>query len=66
MVSELSGRSNIVAMATKHNIAEDKQLMDAILREVVDRENSGYQYEAAEASFGLVGPETSWHVYAPL
>ncbi len=54
LVSELSGRSNIVAMATKHNIAEDKQLMDAILREVVDRENSGYQYEAAEASFALL------------
>ncbi|MEM6329683.1 MAG: citramalate synthase [Planctomycetota bacterium] len=54
LVSELSGRSNIVAMATRHNIAEDKRLMDAILREVVDRENGGYQYEAAEASFALL------------
>ncbi|MEM6798463.1 MAG: citramalate synthase, partial [Planctomycetota bacterium] len=44
LVSELSGRSNIVAMATRHNIAEDKSLMDAILREVVERENRGYQY----------------------
>lgn len=54
LVSELSGRSNIVAMATKHNIAEDKALMDRILTEVVERENRGYQYEAAEASFALL------------
>jgi len=54
LLSELSGRSNIVAMATKHNIAEDKALMDRILQEVVQRENRGYQYEAAEASFALL------------
>lgn len=54
LVSELSGRSNIVAMATKHNIAEDKELMNQILQEVVERENRGYQYEAAEASFALL------------
>ena len=54
LVSELSGRSNIVAMATKHNIAEDKELMNRILGEVVERENRGYQYEAAEASFALL------------
>ncbi len=54
LVSELSGRSNIIAMTTKHNIEEDKQLMDRILREVVDKENAGYQYEAAGASFDLL------------
>ncbi|MCO6043694.1 citramalate synthase [Aeoliella sp. ICT_H6.2] len=54
LVSELSGRSNIIAMTTKHDIAEDKQLMDSILREVVDKENKGYQFEAAEASFDLL------------
>lgn len=54
LVSELSGRSNIIAMTTKHDIAEDKQLMDRILREVVDKENQGYQFEAAEASFDLL------------
>ncbi|MEM9185824.1 MAG: citramalate synthase [Planctomycetota bacterium] len=54
LVSELSGRSNIVAMAEKHNIAEDKTLMNRILQEVVERENRGYQYEAAEASFALL------------
>lgn len=54
LVSELSGRSNIIAMATKLNLAEDKELMDRILREVVDLENRGYQFEAAEASFALL------------
>ncbi|GIW97880.1 MAG: citramalate synthase [Pirellulaceae bacterium] len=54
LVSELSGRSNIIALTTKHNIAKDRELMDAILAEVVRRENQGYQYEAAEASFDLL------------
>jgi 2-isopropylmalate synthase len=54
LVSELSGRSNIIALTTKHNIDSDKQLMDAILAEVVRQENRGYQYESAEASFDLL------------
>ena len=54
LVSELSGRSNIIAMTTKHDLAEDKELMERILREVVERENCGYQFEAAEASFDLL------------
>jgi len=54
LVSELSGRSNIVALATKHNIANDKELMDRILAKVVELENRGFQFEAAEASFDLL------------
>jgi 2-isopropylmalate synthase len=54
LVSELSGRSNIIAMTTKHNIQDDHQLMDRILALVVDLENQGYQFEAAEASFDLL------------
>ena len=54
LVSELSGRSTIVTLATKHNIEHDRELMDRILREVVEMENSGYQFEAAEASFDLL------------
>lgn len=54
LVSELSGRSNIIALTTKHNIQSDRQLMDKILAEVVRQENRGYQYEAAEASFDLL------------
>jgi 2-isopropylmalate synthase len=54
LVSELSGRSNIVALTTKYNLQSDRQLMDNILAEVVRQENRGYQYEAAEASFDLL------------
>ena len=54
LVSELSGRSNIVALTTKHDIQEDRELMDKILSEVVRLENVGYQFEAAEASFDLL------------
>ena len=54
LVSELSGRSNIVALATKHDIENDKELMDRILARVVELENRGFQFEAAEASFDLL------------
>lgn len=54
LVSELSGRSNIIAMATKHNLQHDKDLMDRVLRQIVELENRGYQFEAAEASFDLL------------
>lgn len=54
LVSELSGRSNIVAMTTKHNLANDRAMMDTILARVVELENAGYQFEAAGASFDLL------------
>ena len=54
LVSELSGRSNIVALTTKHDLESDKELMDRILKRVVELENQGYQFEAAEASFDLL------------
>jgi len=54
LVSELSGRSNIIALTTRHDIQHDKELMNRILGEVVELENRGYQFEAAEASFDLL------------
>ncbi len=54
LVSELSGRSNIVAKTTKFNISQDNELMSRILLAVQDMENEGYQFEAAEASFDLL------------
>lgn len=54
LVSELSGRSNIVAKTTKFRIAEDNALMTRILNAVQDLESKGYQFEAAEASFDLL------------
>src|SRR5688572_17096671 len=54
LVSELSGRSNIAALTSRHKLGDDKRLMDAILKQVVDLEAQGYQFEAADASFDLL------------
>ena len=53
LVSELSGRSNIAALTEQYGIT-CPEVTKAVLAEVVRRENLGYQYEAAEASFALV------------
>jgi 2-isopropylmalate synthase len=54
LVSELSGRSNIVAATTRMQLEHDETLMKRILERVVEMENEGYQFEAAEASFDLL------------
>jgi 2-isopropylmalate synthase len=54
LISELSGRSNIAAMTSKHDLVNNRELMDKILAEVVSLENRGYQFESAGASFDLL------------
>ncbi len=54
LVSELSGRSNVLAKLEKAKIAEDKELARKILIRVQQLENEGYQFEAADASFDLL------------
>jgi 2-isopropylmalate synthase len=54
LVSELSGRSNIVALTTKFDVQHDTELMNRILERVVELENQGYQFEAAQGSFDLL------------
>ncbi len=54
LVSELSGRSNIIAKTDKFRLKEDNALMTRILNRVQDLENEGYQFEAADASFDLL------------
>jgi 2-isopropylmalate synthase len=54
LVSELSGRSNVVAMTQRHKIPNNSALMDSILAQVVSLENAGYQFEAADGSFDLL------------
>lgn len=54
LVSELSGKSNIVALTTKHEIQHDTDLMNHILAEVQRLEHQGYQFEAATASFDVL------------
>ncbi|GIW95318.1 MAG: citramalate synthase [Pirellulaceae bacterium] len=54
LISELSGRSNIAAVAQKYGLAADAKLFNDVLKRVVELENRGYQFEAAEASFVLL------------
>ena len=54
LISELSGKSNIVAKTTKYAIQNDATMMQKILDRVQDLENEGFQFEAAEASFDLL------------
>ena len=54
LLSELSGRANIMALTSRLNIAADSALMDRLLAEVVSKESDGYQFEAADASFFLL------------
>jgi 2-isopropylmalate synthase len=54
LISELSGRSTVLAELEKAKIAEDKQLARNVLMRVQELENEGYQFEAADASFDLL------------
>ncbi|MHC4474954.1 MAG: citramalate synthase [Planctomycetota bacterium] len=54
LISELSGKSTVLAELEKARIAEDKKLARKILKRVQDLENEGYQFEAADASFDLL------------
>ncbi len=54
LVSELSGRSNILAKTPQHQLENDPELLTRILERVQDLENEGYQFDAADASFDLL------------
>lgn len=64
LVSELSGRANIAAQLSKLNLQADQRLMASVLEHVVRKENQGYQFEAAEASFDLLVRECAG-TYSP-
>jgi 2-isopropylmalate synthase len=54
LISELSGKSNVLAALEKIQVAEDEVLTKKVLQRVQDLENDGYQFEAADASFDLL------------
>jgi 2-isopropylmalate synthase len=56
LVSDLSGRSNILAKAEEFNINLDSKdpVTLEILEKIKDLENKGFQFEGAEASFELL------------
>ncbi|MDH7598074.1 MAG: citramalate synthase [Sedimentisphaerales bacterium] len=54
LISELSGKSAVLAGLEKEQIATDKKLARRILARVQELEAQGYQFDAAEASFDLL------------
>jgi 2-isopropylmalate synthase len=56
LVSDLSGRSNIIYKAKEYGVDLDNQdqAVQQILRRIKDLESQGYEFEAAEASFELL------------
>jgi 2-isopropylmalate synthase len=56
LVSDLSGRSNILAKAEEFNLNVDSKdpVTLEILETIKEMENKGYQFEGAEASFELL------------
>ena len=54
LISELSGKSTVLAELDKAQIAQDKDLAGKILDRVQQLESEGYQFEAANASFDLL------------
>ncbi len=54
LVSELAGRSNVLAKATELGLDLSPELAAEVLEQVKDAEYRGYAYEAADASFDLL------------
>ena len=55
LISELSGRSNLVAkLSNRYPELSDGEVVKRVLNEIQDRENEGYSYEAADGSFDLL------------
>jgi 2-isopropylmalate synthase len=54
VVSELSGRGNVLAKAEEYEVALDAGAETAVLRGLKEREARGFAFEAAEASVALM------------
>jgi len=55
LVSEMSGRSNILAkLEHRYPALKDSAVVSKVLEEIVSRENQGYSFEAADGSFDLL------------
>jgi len=54
LVSELAGRSNVLAKAAELGLDLDADLASEVLEQVKEAEHRGYAYEAADASFELL------------
>ncbi|MCK5916362.1 MAG: citramalate synthase, partial [Deltaproteobacteria bacterium] len=60
LVSDLSGRSNIIYKAKEYNLdLGSKEETEEILKRIKDLEEKGFQFEGAEASFELLVKKTT-------
>ncbi len=60
LVSDQAGKSNLLAELERigMSIKKDDMRLDHLLREVKERENNGYAYDGADASFELLARRT--------
>src|SRR5262249_48900592 len=67
LVSDLAGRSNIVMKARElgFDVKSDTPELKTILSRVKELEHQGFEFEAAEASLGLLIRKTLKHEDAP-
>jgi len=55
LISELAGRSNVQAkLSARFPMLSDPALQKAVLDEIVEKENRGFSFEAADGSFELL------------
>ena len=59
LISELSGRSNVMAKTGYDKLLADPKNVKEVLEAVQNLENEGYQFETAEASFELLVSKTT-------
>lgn len=66
LVSDLSGRSNIIYKAKEYNLdLGTREQTEEILKKIKDLEEQGFQFEGAEASFELLVKKTTGR-YRPI
>ena len=59
LISELSGRSNLIAkQGERFGLKDDPEALRKVLDRVMELENQGYVFEAADASFELLVRKT--------
>ncbi|MCX8082136.1 MAG: citramalate synthase [bacterium] len=58
LISELSGKSTILQKTKTYNLTKKPELIKKILDKIVNMENNGYQFEAADASFDIIVRKT--------
>jgi 2-isopropylmalate synthase len=55
ILSELAGKSTIIKKLTKYgNFDKNSDIVKELIKQLKEKENNGYEYEAAEASFDLL------------